>query len=160
MLTVVSRKLISLGLYSEVNLMVGCIWFAYSRNCSSFSCPWVQTRNMSSMNLRKSSGFHRNPLRRLVSTLPINKFARLGATRVPIAVPLNWKKSSPLNSKWFMWSIISNNLPILWGGILGSGSRLMCSNTASIPSLFGFVCRGMWCPSCINVYHEGGCPVS
>ena len=48
------------------------------------------------------------------SNLLMNRFAYVGATRVPIAVPLTCGQFSPLNWKLLLVSTISNNPNRLW----------------------------------------------
>ena len=74
-LTVVSKKLTSLLLTSEVNLIFSCKWLRYLMNLSNSSLPCGQIMNISSINQSQSMGFKFQLTRALVSNLSINRFA-------------------------------------------------------------------------------------
>ena len=101
MYIVVSRKFTVLVEYVTSNLMVGWNEFRCSVNDWNVSSPFVQTRNISSMNLFQRSGvrWFGADESRDCSSAPINIFAKEGAILVPIAVPCFWRYSLSLNVK-------------------------------------------------------------
>ena len=67
-------------------------------------------KTMSSIYLSQIFGFNSLSFRSFSSYLLMNRFAYVGATRVPIAVPLTCRKFSPLNWKLLLvrdWSLIT-----------------------------------------------------
>ena len=90
MYIVKSRKDISVGEMSLVNLIVECTVFKWFMNSKSESIPWGQMKKMSPMNLFHSFGCRGYEYTYFSSYLVINKLAYEGANLVPIAVPDTW----------------------------------------------------------------------
>lgn len=84
--TVVSRNVVSVSLISCVNLIVGCIVFAFSIQRSNCSFEQLATTKISSMYRFQMSKPGRS-LFSLFSISPINMLAYAGAIFVPMAVP-------------------------------------------------------------------------
>ena len=75
------------GDHVAVNLMVGWRRLSLSMKFRNNDLPWVQMAKTSSINLHHSQGLMFWVSRNSCSSLPMDKLAKDGAIRVPMAVP-------------------------------------------------------------------------
>ena len=120
-----SRKTASVSLRSCVNLIVGCMWLSRSSMSSSCRSVFSHTTNMSSMNLFHRRGLIASSSRKRSSSFAMNRFANVGATRVPMATPKCCR---------YIWPPKTNTL-----------SLSMCLSRVSV--MYARFRSQPWCPS-------------
>ncbi len=140
--TVMSRKSILCSELDIVNLIV----LSWALRCCSRSSSWVampgKRVRISSMYLSHRSGWVPLQLfRAAASNLPMNKFAQVVATGVPMAMPFSCLKVFPANWKVLLariiFSISLNMVLRLWLWLTGGSVGMVCCNAMVIPTPWG-----------------------
>lgn len=125
---------------SIVNLMVGWALLIYWRVCRRFWLSCSRIMNMPSMNLTHKDAWYGNVYTCFLSKLARKRFAKMGATLVPMAVPPTWRKWSLLTSKLFIFkTVLSKVVMVLLcrspSAVIGRKEKLVKNITTPLKCL-------------------------